>query len=289
MFQLQAELAAVREQLKRRSKQEASCRKRRKELGFTRRDVQVCLAILVLSVHNMQAASRYLQSRQHDADAVATAYLEARIREWYGSTSDEELLKIAEPSAADQLNICKTARRWLTEAAMVNWVRERNSIQRVAVPSNALLPKLNAMLAEQEDRDPLMATCRPTITSRSREWAYRWRKRHNVRCGKLRVREVLEDEDLSRKADCVRGRNGHQHTAKLTQRPWLNGRQKRGQKTAPKKGPSNKKKKGFGTLPCTENGPHFGTRNVSGMGPHSVHALVDTRDEVLEARLRVEQ
>ena len=96
--------------------------------------------------------------------------------------------------------ILRTAQQFATGVLLADWVRESNVLHGTVVRSEVLIDRYNATIASDSTAGTVLQMQRQNAHPTARKWAQRWRMKHGVAVGKLRVREPTGREEMHDKA-----------------------------------------------------------------------------------------
>lgn len=201
MFRItQASLRSISRQiaaLRQRMQREAAARQRS---YFTRCQMICTVAVYVLGGHNLAVAVAFaLQRRPAAREKITAEALADTIANWYLACSDKQELAFLDPHTDAEKRTRQAALEWLAEHRVHAWVLKQNSCHGVA-------PSSLEMLTEFAEQCRRLGAHRRLLEAElllerqghgARQWSLRFRRRWNIRMGRMKAREPCSPAEIS--------------------------------------------------------------------------------------------
>jgi len=192
---IEAETAEISRNLKNARQASSRHHHREERAGYTNLQVQVAIAVYVLTDLTSSAAC-YLQQQgtgqRNDAEPTqhATDALIDLVLTWYLEADLAEITAVHYPENDAHRRVRAAAEKFLVELAVVSDIRAANA--KGVAPASADVEVAYSLKAEAKD-----VPARAGTSSRAKlKWVARFRERWALRRGKLTAKPPLTDEDL---------------------------------------------------------------------------------------------
>ena len=192
----EASLSQVRLELDRLRHHKARGFKRLELAGLTELKARIAVAVFVLSGCNAAVAGRFVEIHANPKVLNSDLEREQWVKKRYTDAISETLSSILEPGTADAQHIHSTAVKFVAEFQTAGWVVSQNYDIGVAPSSVSMALASVALL---NDVAPVGAhSLKPLPVAKY--WAVRFRKKWQVRFGKLGTRTPMPEGVLQEKA-----------------------------------------------------------------------------------------
>ena len=160
--------------------------RRERSAGLTQRQLRVLMAVYLLSQGSFEIAYRYVEMYGDPETFACQADAETWFDKAFSEVQPSTINRLLHPAEPHDIRIRDSAVTFLSECAASGWVAEQNFVRGVA-PSSALLA-LACVSAG--------AACPCSM----KVWACRFRRRWEIRFGKLRSRSPMPADEVQHKA-----------------------------------------------------------------------------------------
>lgn len=151
------------------------------------------MGVYLLSNCNLKPAARYVELYGDPDVCNSLAEREVWVESFISKASADLLNRVLEPVESEDLRVHCAAVSFLSEYHSSNWVALANFSVGVA-PSSSALGDVSFNVGHALDPDSAV------LRNSMRVWAYRFRKKWEIRFGKLRTRSPMPEEELREKA-----------------------------------------------------------------------------------------
>lgn len=201
LMRISKELAACQRKLARRRHAEAAF------WGLTKRLVKVTVAIYLLSLSNPLAVAFAWRARKKRRYLTEPVQADPPIDAWMAAMSFDEVLALVHPVGPEQVKVTEDAKRYIAEQAAAHWVSKMNEDKHVAPSTIDLMQRYKALLEGQGLR--MSIPLESSIMGRDgragrpgnfmKRWCGKFRKRWNLRLGKLSNQAFAPCEEVKLK------------------------------------------------------------------------------------------
>ena len=166
------------------------------------------LLLLVLGKHSQQKPKQKKNKTKADDGAAVGRHSRKklkRFREKFAALREEELFPLVHPVTLAEKRVTETAKKYIAGSSAASWVQRMNFCHHVAPPTSVLLERYKANLqAEGSDISAALSSSMVADHGRpgryAKKWLQRFRKKWNLRVGKLSNETCIPATELRSKA-----------------------------------------------------------------------------------------
>lgn len=181
-----------------RLRQNLYVRRRRRDArtDLSQWTLQTAMLFALVLNYDFSAGAEWLQQKRRRgtpvADGVQPAQLTTMLEDVFLDSDEQELALWTDPESCPlQATVIRTADSFVRGFRLVQWVRQKNFVNGVAVPSRVLAERYNAYAADPSSGLLAAAEVPSMAFSAGRNWAARWRETFGGKHMGLRVEDPV--------------------------------------------------------------------------------------------------
>jgi len=150
----------------------------------------VALVLFELSGWSTQAPLLFLEQKRRGKN-WDMAHVPRDLENWFLDAPLADITELTDATTPTQARALQTAKQWLSEHALHQWVHEQNNTKGVAPMSSLVLRQLHHGVGHEAGAHSLQAGCMLNAQRTNLQWLRRWRRRWNVKLGRFAVRQCV--------------------------------------------------------------------------------------------------